>query len=276
MLETVKKTISRSLPPRVRTWIWYVTDGNYRREYRENRRRIKALRAAQNEVGQYLVSQHGAVVVSGPFSGMKYLESVAGTVPTQKLLGTYEKELWAIVEDVCQRGYSTVIDIGAAEGYYVVGLARRLTDARVVAFEANPSLHPELARLAAMNGVPDRVVIGDLCTAEKLRTAIPETGRCLVVCDIEGAEQEVLDPETVGKLREVDVLVEVHDHLVAGVGDVLKSRFAGSHEIVNVPSVPRTTDDCPDGVVLSNAELTLSAMDESRHPGSRWFWMVRK
>jgi FkbM family methyltransferase len=49
------------------------------------------------------------------------------------------------------------VDIGAAEGYYAVGLARSKPDARIVCFEAHKPAHYLLKHLATLNGLQNRI-----------------------------------------------------------------------------------------------------------------------
>lgn len=272
MLRTMKSAVSRSLPSRMRTWLWRLTDSEYRRKYNGHRRRIGTLRNAQNEVGCEILDRHGAVVLQGPFEGMKYHARLKGTIPTHKILGTYEKELWDAIESACGARYSTVIDIGAAEGFYVVGFARRIADARIVAFEADRSLHSQITRLAKVNGVSDRVDVRGFCDAASLKSVLHGTSRCLVVCDIEGAEREVLDPNVVTDLRNCDILVEVHDELAQGVGAILEKRFASTHHVQRIDGKNRTSRDFP-FPGLKSEELQVAAMDECRGSNWYWFWM---
>src|SRR5256885_1693545 len=60
-------------------------------------------------------------IISGPFAGIRYPETrrIAALVP--KLCGTFERELVPVLEQIKTRTYSTIIDIGAAEGFYAIG-----------------------------------------------------------------------------------------------------------------------------------------------------------
>jgi hypothetical protein len=71
-------------------------------------------------------------ILDGPFTGLKFVGcSNLGTI-VPKWIGTYESQLQPIIESIIGSGdYRTVIDIGAAEGYYAVGLAWRLPHASV-------------------------------------------------------------------------------------------------------------------------------------------------
>src|SRR5262245_23301735 len=95
---------------------------------------------------------HGLTVSGGPFAGLRY----PGLEPLSlgpKLLGLYERELHGAVEDAIRAQPGVIVNVGAADGYYAVGLARRCPDARVVAYEADPAQRALLQRVASANGV---------------------------------------------------------------------------------------------------------------------------
>lgn len=71
----------------------------------------------------------------GPFTGMIYVGSSVGSEYCPKLLGTYESELHLIIEELCQKLFNTIINVGAAEGYYAIGMAICNPQSRVIAFE---------------------------------------------------------------------------------------------------------------------------------------------
>jgi hypothetical protein len=76
-------------------------------------------------------------VQSGPFVGMKYThEAVVTRHSTPALLGVYERQLHPFLSRANLA--DIVIDIGSAEGYYAVGLAR-MTGKPVVTFDCNSS-----------------------------------------------------------------------------------------------------------------------------------------
>ena len=109
-----------------------------------------------------------STVMAGPFSGMRYIESSIGSALIPKLLGIYERELAPCIEEICRNRPELVVDLGAAEGYYAVGLARRLPDSRIIAFELEELGRRDLLRLAQLNGVADRVEIRGTCAPADL------------------------------------------------------------------------------------------------------------
>jgi hypothetical protein len=190
----------------------------------------------------------GDVVRVGPFAGMHYplrASGQGGLLP--KLLGTYEQELHAVLDAELRLAPDVVIDIGAAEGYYAVGLALRLPGTRVIAFEMERPLHAAIRHLARANGVAGRIEIRGACTLASLAIvpAVPggrRAPRVLVVCDVEGAEDTLLRPDRAPVLRTATIIVETHDALCPGVSDRLRERFARSHDLTVVPSVERSPD----------------------------------
>ena len=217
------------------------------------------------------------VVADGPFKGMRYIDSSIGSELVPKLLGLYERELTPVVEQLIAMKPGAVVDIGAAEGYFVVGLARRLTGTRVVAYEMELAGREKIAELARRNSVQDRIEIRDKCEPELLRQAIDELKDCAVICDVEGYEKLLLDPVAIPALSGVPILVEVHEFMVAGIGAELKSRFAASHAITEIAAEHRTVAEYPYSSLrrkLIPNRFVEFIVNESRPAGMSWLWMV--
>jgi hypothetical protein len=215
----------------------------------------------------------GGHVVAGPFKGLRYIDRSIGSMLSSKLLGTYEKELEGVIEQGIARGHALVVDIGAAEGYYAVGLARRMPNAHIVAFEAQKKQHPILLELAGRNGVKDRITLHGYGTTQLLHDSLElAKGRALVICDVEGFEEDLLDPSAVPALQHADLLVELHEFARPGISPKIRERFATTHRITEIHARQRTRDDWPPGVEL-DPSLRLIAMHEGRPEGMSWFWM---
>jgi hypothetical protein len=207
-------------------------------------------------------------VASGPFQGMRLSRSVWGHL-APKILGTYELELWPSVEQFCRRPLDAVVNIGAAEGYYAIGFARRVPTARVVCYEIDQQSIHLLRVHARSNDVLRRVEIARTCTPEGLNATLAKYKNALVVCDCEGDERVLLDPVKVPSLRSAAVLVETHDFLVPAVHQELITRFTPSHSVEVVQGRPRVVSDLPGAFSLSEEEA-LEAMAEHRPADARW------
>lgn len=266
---------------RAKAWYWFLTDGQYRQHTLAHRTRMRAKRSAHIYASPIIRQQSGGQVLSGPFQGMKYIEPSGDANFDQKLLGVYESELNDVIEEICRRQYSTVIDIGAAEGYYVCGLARRLPNTRVVAYELAAGHRASLHSMAVLNGLRSRIEILEECTLDTLRAKLDGvSGSCVMICDIEGGEHQLMDPAAVPALQGVDILIEVHRNIVIdgqevpcpGLLQILSERFEKTHTITVIESQPRSVDDWPSEVKVSPA-VALAVMDEMRGGPMPWLWL---
>src|SRR6202022_2792884 len=152
--------------------------------------------------------RHGSTVKDGPFAGPVYpLEAALSRHSIPKLLGTYEQELHGIIRMIEQRKYDLVIDIGSAEGYYAVGLARLLRT-KVLAHDPEPIERAHCERAARLNGVSSLVEMRGLFH----RSDIQEYRdlRVLCICDCEGFESQLFDAKTVMDVAKWDILIELH------------------------------------------------------------------
>ena len=179
-----------------------------------------------------LLQQQGTVVMQGPLAGMDFLAESAEGCHIAKLLGCYEQPLQPFIEVAIGANYTTILNIGCAEGYYAVGMARRMPSTEVLAFDLNPKAQEVCTALAQKNQVSNRVKVGALFKPEDF--AIYANQKVLVLCDIEGAEKDLLDPEIAPALKGMDLIVESHECLISGITQTLINRFKESHQITLV------------------------------------------
>jgi hypothetical protein len=176
----------------------------------------------QNE----LIKTSGTDVIGGPFKGMHYVAQAAEGCFIPKLLGCYEQELHPFIATIGERGYATILNIGSAEGYYAIGFKRLFPDLRVIARDSNPAAQEACIALASRNGVA--VETGGVFTHSDFAAL---DGRTLVWCDIEGAEQDLLDPARAPALAAMDIVVELHPGPSMPDVTQVPARFRDTHEI---------------------------------------------
>src|SRR6202008_1532945 len=104
------------------------------------------------------------------------------------------------------QGLDDIIDVGCAEGYYAVGLARLAPQATVHAFDIDEAARTACAELARRNGVAERVRIGGAFPPEGFEAFAGR--RVLVMVDAEGAELDVLRPDLAPSLAGMSLIVE--------------------------------------------------------------------
>lgn len=218
----------------------------------------------------------GLCVQRGPFSGLKYVERSVGSTLMPKLLGIYERELIPAVEEIIAGGFERVIDIGAAEGYYTIGLAQRIPGVLVHAYEMNEQGRTLLSQMATLNGVSERVLVHGRCEPDDLRACLSAEGRTAVICDAEGHESVLLDPEQVPLLARAHILVEMHELFLPGVTETIRSRFAATHEITQIWETDREASEFLYRTLLTPLLPSVylrRAVSELRPDRMYWFWM---
>lgn len=214
-------------------------------------------------------------VLHGPFAGLRYPEAAAtGSSLLPKVLGTYEQEIHPWIEHIAGGGHRIVVNVGCAEGYYAVGLARRLPAAEVLAYDSDPRARELCRAMAEANGVAERVTVGATCTEDDL-VALGPGSAVLVVMDCEGCERSLLSRRVVDALPEADFLVELHDFIDITTSGTIDERFAASHDIeqrLSEDDIRKAyTYEVPDldelGLSLEERRVTLA---EGRPTIMRW------
>ena len=211
-------------------------------------------------------------VMGGPFEGLFYVEVAVGSAIHPKIIGSYERELNAAIEAVIARAgaYSMLVDIGGAEGYYAVGLARRCPALRVQVFEGEARGRELCQQMARANGVQDRLTIEGYCDVPALQRALAPNA--LVICDCEGSEVDLLVPDQVPALASAELIVELHPFVRAGATETILARFRATHEATLIDSGQRAPADYP---VLQSLRPRdqKQALSEQRPQSMQWVWL---
>ena len=108
---------------------------------------------------------------------------------------------------------------------------------------------------ADLNGVQDRVKVQGLYDGANF-ALLPE-GKTLILCDIEGDEEELIDPEKYPALKKLDIIVEIHDLFRPKLSEQLIEKFKPTHEIVLVKN-----NNAPKVIKLPDPLTELSELDQ--------------
>ncbi len=206
---------------------------------------------------------------------MCYLdETVFGSI-TPKWIGCYEIELHGIIDEIINGNYTSIINIGCAEGYYAVGFLYRMPSANIYAYDIDYLSRSKVKKLAKLNGVARKIKIAGQCSWGEL--AKHSRGKTVIVCDIDGGERALLDPVECPSLLAFDILVEVHEEgkWTPSTLALLKARFEATHLIKEITATDR------ESLTKSMAGLDVNAgpdqigelVDEHRSDGFKWLWM---
>jgi hypothetical protein len=225
---------------------------------------------------QTFIQQCGSTVLGGVVKGLSFPPTSDGS-HLSKLLGCYKQPLQPYLEAAIHAFYPVVLHLGCSEGYFAVGMARRMPGTRVMAFDANPRARQACAELAAKNGVAQRVTVGAEFGPEDFGHYVGEHVEqpVLALCDIEGAERELLDPAKAPALAEIDLIVEAHEYLSAGIAELLINRFGATHSVFIVED--NGERQAPKGLTwfnkLSHLDQLLARLEWRSGPAP---WLVLK
>ncbi len=212
-------------------------------------------------------------VEAGPFAGLRLLTRSLTTGHLAKVLGVYETQLIAPLQQAAARNPVAVLNIGCGDGYYLAACARLMPQARLIGFEADDTTRAEAQAVIAANGLQERTRLEGFCDIDLLRRTLPANALLLVDC--EGGEVELLDPAQAPLLAGTAMLVELHESQRPGVSELLRQRFATTHriEIIDqqspLPIASRDVAALPETVVRA-------VVSERRSELMQWGWFEPK
>jgi hypothetical protein len=215
-------------------------------------------------VARQVSARLGSAVLGGPFEGLRLVPGFEERIasPILKLLGSYEQQLHRPVEVAIEMQPKRIANVGSADGYYATGLALRLPCAIVHAYDLASTAREMTSETARINGVAERVLVHGHCRHFR-------TGFDLLVCDIEGAEGDLLHAEA---LSSTMVIVETHDHAVPGITEVLLDRFSATHDVDVLGSIEGEQAALLAWLSQRDREI---ALDEMR-AGAEQRWLVMR
>jgi len=188
--------------------------------------------ARRGELLPFVFAHTYGKVQTGPFKGTvllpKYMWGDGDTAA--KLLGVYEDELHQFVESAVANNPDAVINVGCAEGYYSIGLAGRLPNAKVLAVDIEPRAAEIVRTTAEANQLSNITAVNQTVNCVWLEQQCQQHQQPLLVMDCEGAELELLDPDKVPALAACSIIVESHDCINPVITETLLSRFSKTHQ----------------------------------------------
>ena len=214
----------------------------------------------------------GQVVAGGPFAGMRYIKEAFCSAYSPKILGCYEAELHPALQVLVDRAPRLILNIGAAEGYYAVGLALLLPDSTVRAYEIDAGARELCSGLARIN-CAENVSIHAECTHQELDD-LPLKG-AFILCDCEGCELDLLRPDIVPSLLDCDLLVELHSCFDSRITPEIRQRFEETHDITIISSAARDADSVATAAFLTPVQRQI-AVDDGRGDWLQWALMTVK
>lgn len=159
-----------------------------------------------------LSARLNSTVKYGPFRGMRLPKETAWAGPDRApmLFGLYEQEVMKVLADHRSKS-ATFIDVGAADGYYGVGVLLAAWFNKAYCYEMSELGQAVIRSNAAENGVSNNLVVRGAANPGFYKD-IPsqELEGAVILVDIEGGEFELIDSAALAALQSAAIIIEVH------------------------------------------------------------------
>ncbi len=214
-----------------------------------------------------------STVAYGPFKGMKFSNQATWSRLDRgsMLLGIYEKEIQESLSQV-PASHNTFIDIGAADGYYAVGVLVGKLFVKTHCFEMNEASRNVIRINAELNHVDDRIAIDGAAEKDFWKILPAKTlETSVVLIDIEGAEFDLMDNDFLDAFKASIIIVELHDAQKDGPARVqeLKTNAARFFTLTELKTGARDMSQFRELATLSDNDRWLLC-SERRHKAGAW------
>jgi len=226
------------------------------------------------EVSNRLTRIYGNRILYGPLKGFVLPKSSwwGGADRAAMIFGLYEIEVMQLLLNK-PYGYNTFVDLGAADGYYAVGLLKAKHFNNAYAFEISAKGRDVLALNAELNGVSQKLHIFGEATPKFYEVLSREERESTVILvDIEGAEFNLLSDNVFQQLNKAIFIVELHDFFFVDGGDKtnhLLNKSSATHRCTEVYMGSRNPGVFKELSSLSDSDRWL-VCSEGRARLMRW------
>lgn len=216
-----------------------------------------------------------STVAYGPFKGLK-LSANAWWGESDKasmLLGIYEQEVLTSLLNV-PKSHKTFIDLGAADGYYGIGVLINKHYDQSYCFEMSKKGQLTIAKNAKLNLVNNKVIIHGKAEKDFFKLLSPgQLSSSVLLIDIEGGEFDLLDANLFKALKGSIIFIELHPWMVENGANKLaklKSEASMDFDITEITTTSRDMSVFPELKNFNDTDRWLIC-SESRKQLMTWF-----
>ena len=227
----------------------------------------------KKEVWAILSREYSGKVAYGPFKGMLLPDTLWwGDDRITQTLGIYEEHVLDQLIENSQQGATKLIDIGAADGYFAIGLIYSKIYQKCIAFEISDEGQKRILENAKKNHCADLIEIHGEANLESLTTMLIGSEKSTVLIDIEGCEYDLLSNEVLEALSDSFIICELHHNLVDDGLRREKDLLTRAGNFFNTKLIKRETynpNAFPELDHLSDTYRLIS-VSENRTKNTRW------
>ena len=176
--------------------------------------RKETIRERQERISLEVFDLLGGTVKYGPFTGLKLDKNTWwGKLDLgSQCLGLYEKEILDQIDLIDPNKYKTFIDIGAADGYYAVGMLTSKRAKKTICFEQEKKGRETILSKWENNGSTGELIIFGEANTKSLSDINPnDLKNSIALIDIEGGEFDFLNFDTLKVLSSCLIFIEIHN-----------------------------------------------------------------
>jgi len=171
----------------------------------------KITQARREVLGRKVWEHYDGEIAYGIFKGLKInIESDwSGTKDIgPKVFGLYENQILKWIEG---KEFNLFIDIGAADGYYALGILYSNIASTAVTFEISEK-DREICRASAItNNVFDKIIVKGEASSSEIIQVVKSHDHGLIIIDIEGGEYNLITREVLEAARNYYIVIEIHE-----------------------------------------------------------------
>lgn len=186
-----------------------------------------------------------STVAYGPFKGLKLSSDTwwGKADKASMFLGLYEREILDSLAKIPKQ-YKTFIDLGAADGYYGVGVLINNHFDRSYCFEISKSGQKAILKNAELNSVSNRIIIHGIAEKDFLKhIPVDQLSKSVLLVDIEGGEFDLFDYNLFEILKNSIIFIELHEWLVVEGDRKLEKLKRDADRHFNITEITTTNRD---------------------------------
>jgi Methyltransferase FkbM domain len=234
-----------------------------------------AVELRRDLISDVIWSYHSRQVAYGPFNGLKLTDHShwGNSDKGVMCLGLYEQELLNDLTKI-PSGYDVFIDLGAADGYYGIGVLVAKLFKKSYCFELTEKGREVIVQNAMLNDLSESIqIFGGADKNFYEQIPADDLNKSILFVDIEGAEFDILDENVFQKFSNSIIYIELHDWFYEDGYEKLenlKKNFRKTHEAIEIQTGAR------DMSIFSELSILSDSDSEGRGRLMKWLKLVPK